>query len=118
MLSARFGALADVVHGTLVPVARDAGDEARGFDRTVKREPPAIRGAASVNDSVLCEAALRLATHRPRGTTGLLTSNDRDFRRAQTLHPSLTVDYDAPGLVDLRSWGDAISLVRALRGGA
>lgn len=113
-LSARFGSSADEVHGTLTLLARDAGDEARGFDRTVKREPPAVRGAGSVNDSVLCETALRLAAHRPRGTTGLLTSNDRDFRRAQVLHPALAEEYDTHGLVDLRSWGDALSLTRSV----
>lgn len=77
------------------------------YARVAMFRAPAERGAPSMNDSVLCEAALELAMRRPPSTTGLLTSNEADFRSSGALRVDLQNDYDAAGLVDLPTWHEA-----------
>ena len=111
-LAARFVGLGADVHAKLTLVPHDEDDVAPAYSRVVTSRAPAVQGAVGMNDSTLCEVALRIARQRPPGTTGLLTSNDKDFRQAGSLHPDLVGDYDAGGLVDLSTWRDALLFTR------
>lgn len=93
--------MADTVHSLLVVLPHDEIEVSTAYSRVAHGRAPAARGAASMNDSALCEAALRLARQRPARTTGLLTSNSHDFRPTGILDADLVDDYDAAGLVDL-----------------
>lgn len=112
-LAARFVNLGVDVRANLTLVPHDEDDIAPAYARVAKSRAPAVQGAVGMNDSTLCEVALRIARQRPHGTTGLLTSNDTDFRQSGSLHPQLVADYDAGGLVDLPTWRDALMFARA-----
>lgn len=107
-LAARFANLGAEVRAKLTLVSHDEDDVKPAYSRVAKSRAPAVQGAVGMNDSTLCEVALRIARQRPPGTTGLLTSNGRDFRQSGSLHPELVADYDAGGLVDLPTWRDAL----------
>ncbi len=112
-LAVLFEALAATVHAALSVGYDDDADVMGAWARVAVRRAPAQRGTRSMADSVLCEAALRIARQRPPGTTGLLTSNKKDFRQAGSLHPDLVDGYGQAGLVDLPTWRDALMFARA-----
>lgn len=112
-LATRFVDLGADVRAKLTVMPHDEDDVTPAYSRVAKSRAPAVQGAVGMNDSTLCEVALRIARQRPPGTTGLLTSNDRDFRQSGSLHPELVAEYDAGGLVDLRTWRDAFMFARA-----
>lgn len=112
-LAAQFANLGADVRTKLTLVPHDEDDVTPAYSRIAKSRAPAVQGAVGMNDSTLCEVALRIARQRPPGTTGLLTSNDKDFRQSGSLHPQLVADYDAGGLVDLPTWRDALMFARA-----
>ena len=112
-LAGRFVSLAAEVHAKLTLVPHDPDDVVPAFSRVANSRAPAVQGAVGMNDSTLCEVALRIARQRPLGTTALLTSNGKDFRQAGSLHPQLVGDYDVSGLVDLPTWREALRFARA-----
>ena len=112
-LTERFVDLASTLHAALRVLPHDDTDVSPAYARVVRGLAPAVKGAASMNDSTLCEMALRIARQRPVGTTGLLTSNTSDFRPGGSLHPDLAADYASAGLVDLPTWRDAARFVTA-----
>ena len=109
----RFEALTEKVHAALSVGYDDDVDVMLAWSRVAVRRAPAKRGTKSMADCVLCEAALRIARQRPPGTTGLLTSNKKDFRQAGSLHPDLDETYSHAGLVDLPTWRHALMFARA-----
>lgn len=108
----RFVTLNEAVHEILDVRPEDVDDVAPAWERVAVRQAPAARGSRSMADCVLCEAALRVARQRPHGTTGLLTSNKKDFRQGGSLHPGLVESYAGAGLVDLPTWRDALMFAR------
>ena len=112
-VAGRFAALAATVHPMLTVLPHDEDDVTLAYARVVHGRAPAAKGAASMNDSTLCEVALRIAGHRSAGATGLLTSNSSDFRPTGSLDPELVNDYDSVGLVDLPTWRDALRFAQA-----
>lgn len=112
-LATRFLKLGEDVRSNLTLVPHDEDDVTPAYARVAKSRAPAVQGAVGMNDSTLCEVALRIARQRPPGTTGLLTSNGKDFRQSGSLHPQLIDEYDTAGLVDLPTWRDALMFARA-----
>jgi hypothetical protein len=113
-VAGRFSASAETLHSLLSVVPHDEDDVSSAYSRVVHGLAPAAKGAASMNDSTLCEVALRIARQRHTGTTGLLTSNAQDFRPRGSLDSDLLTDYTAAGLVDLATWRDALRFVQAV----
>jgi hypothetical protein len=115
-VAVRFEVLTDRAYAVMGVRPNDPDDVMPAWERVAVRRAPAVRGSKSMVDAVLCETALRVSRQRPRGTTGLLTSNKKDFRKAGALHPDLVDSYDDSGLVDLPTWRDALMFARGSTG--
>lgn len=113
-LGERFVTLTNAVCRATVVRPDDTDDVIPAWERVAVRRAPANRGSRSMADCVLCEAALRIARQRRSGTTGLLTSNKKDFRLAGSLHPDLVGAYGEAGLIDLPTWRDALTFARGI----
>ena len=65
-LTARFANLGADVRTKLTLVPHDEDDVTPAYSRVAKSRAPAVQGAVGMNDSTLCEVALRIARQRPR----------------------------------------------------
>jgi hypothetical protein len=103
-------ALADAVAGIAVVEAAIQVDRDRAMGRVFKAIAPSRKGKDSLADCVITEVALRHAgTAAARGVTKsvFFSSNTAEYCEGGQLKASLQAEFDACGLIYVRTWGEA-----------